>query len=136
MDKRQTALVIGRGRAVIGIAALAVPGVVNWLWLGRGGSTPQARALVRMVGIRDLALGVGTLTTVKEDTQGPEWLSMGAAADGVDAIVSLLLRDAPRRTKLVGLGAAAGAVVAMKIARDLADERAARERAAEAINAS
>jgi hypothetical protein len=136
MDKRQTALVIGRARAVIGITALALPGVVNWLWLGRGGNTPPARALMRMVGIRDLALGVGALTTVKENTQGPEWLSMGAAADGVDALVSLLLRDAPRRTKLVGLGAAASAVVGMKIARDLADERAARERAAEAISAS
>jgi hypothetical protein len=128
MDNRQLALVLGRARAVVGISAIALPGVVNFLWLGTGATNKHARALTRMLGIRDLALGVGALTSVKENTQGPEWLSMGAAADGVDALVSLLLRDTPRRTKLVGLVAATSAVVAMKVSRDLADERAALQR--------
>jgi hypothetical protein len=132
MDNRQVALVLGRARAVVGIAALALPGLLNRVMLGAGAATPHARALTRMLGIRDLALGVGALTSVKEATQAPEWVSMGAAADGVDALVFALLRDGPRRAKLVALVAGASAVVGMKVARDLADERAAEQRALDA----
>jgi hypothetical protein len=123
MDIRQAALVLARARAVIGLAALFAPGLTNRLWLGAGASTPQGRALTRMLGVRDVALGVGALTSVKERTQGPEWLGMGALADGVDALVSFGVRGAPRRTRLVGIVAAVSALGAMKLSRDLADER-------------
>jgi hypothetical protein len=124
MDNRQIALVIGRARAVIGIVSLVLPGLVNRVFLGAGAANKHAKALSRMVGVRDLTLGVGTMTSVKEQTQGPDWLSMGAVADGVDALVALAARGVPRRTKLIGIVAAANAVVSLKIARDLADERA------------
>jgi hypothetical protein len=123
MDNRQAALVLARGRAVIGIVALALPGLVNRAWLGAGAATPHAKALTRALGARDLVLGIGALTSVKENTQGPEWLSMGAVVDGVDALASLLVRGAPRRTKFVALLAAGGAVAGMKLSRDLADAR-------------
>jgi hypothetical protein len=132
MDNRQAALVLARGRAVLGLVALALPGVVNRAWLGAGAATPHAKALTRALGARDVVLGIGALTSVKENTQGPEWLSMGAVADGVDAIVSLFVRGAPRRTKLVALLAAGGAVAGLKLSRDLADERAAEQSALEA----
>jgi hypothetical protein len=125
MDNRQVALILARGRAVLGLVALAVPGVVSRLWLGAGAATPHGKALTRALGVRDVVLGVGALNAVKEDTQGPEWLSMGAVADGVDAIVSLTLRGTPRRTRLVALLAAGGAVAGLKLSRDLADQRSA-----------
>jgi len=131
MDNRQAALVLARSRAVLGLVGLVLPGVLNRLWLGAGAATPHAKALTRALGARDVVLGIGALTSVKENTQGPEWLSMGAVADGVDAIASLLVRGAPRRTKLVALMAAGGAVAGMKLSRDLADERAAARSALE-----
>jgi hypothetical protein len=124
LDTRQFALVLSRGRAVIGLSALFLPGLLNRVWFGQK-ATPQAKALTRLIGVRDVALGVGALTSVKEQTQGPEWVSMGAVADAVDAVVSLFLRDAPKRSRLLAAGAAASAVAGMVIARDLADQRAA-----------
>ena len=121
---RQSALVLARGRAVIGLVALTFPGLLNRAWLGAGAATPHAKALARMLGVRDLVLGVGALTSVKEQTQGPEWLSMGAIADGVDALVALTMPGAPRRTRLLSLFAGGAALVTLKVARDLADERA------------
>jgi hypothetical protein len=124
LDSRQLALAIARGRAVLGLVGLVLPGLLNRSFLGAGAATPHAKALMRMAGIRDVALGVGALTSIKENTQGPEWLSMGALADGVDALALLLVRGAPRRARLVSLGAAATAVATLKLSRDLADERA------------
>jgi hypothetical protein len=124
LDQRQIALVMARSRAVLGLVALVFPGLLNRAFLGAGAATPHAKALMRMAGIRDVALGVGALTSIKESTQGPEWLSMGALADGVDALAILLVRGAPRRARLVTLGAAAAAVAGLKLSRDLADERA------------
>jgi hypothetical protein len=125
MDSRQAALVVARGRAVIGLVSLTFPGVVNRVFLGAAAATPQAKALTRMVGVRDVALGVGALTSVKENTQGPEWLSMGAVADGVDGLVALALRHPPRRTRWIALFAGANAVFSLKLSRDLADARTA-----------
>ncbi len=127
MDTSQNALVASRSRAVIGIGAMLLPGAVNWVIFGSGAanrSASAAKALTRMLGVRDFALGVGALTSVKEHTQGPEWLSMGALADGIDALVLLTARGVPRRARVIGVGAAASAVFIMKLSRDLADERA------------
>jgi hypothetical protein len=125
MNSRQVALVLARSRAVLGLAALTLPGLFDRVWLGGAKATPSAKAVTRALGAREIVLGIGTLTSVKEQTQGPEWLSMGAVADGVDAAVSLLVRGAPRRTRVIALVAAGSAVGAMKVARELADERAA-----------
>jgi hypothetical protein len=121
LDQRDMALWLSRGRAVIGLTCLFAPGVVARAWVKH--STPETRALVRVVGIRDLALAVGAITNVKEASQDAEWVSMGAISDGVDAAVSLATPGLPFRARLVGLFAAGAAVTAMKLSRDLADAR-------------
>ena len=123
LDTRTTALVMGRGRAVIGLVLLFLPGVVARLWFGE--STPRTRGLLRMIGIRDLILGVGALTTTKERTMDAEWVGMGAMADAVDGVVAFTMRDVPGRGRLLGPAALGSAVVGLKVARDLADARAA-----------
>ncbi|GIU90246.1 MAG: hypothetical protein KatS3mg010_1345 [Acidimicrobiia bacterium] len=50
-----------------------------------------------MMGARDVVLGLGALTAVKERTQDAEWLAMGAVADAVDAAVSLAAPGISRR---------------------------------------
>jgi len=121
LDTRSTALVLPRGRAVIGLVLLVIPGVPARVWFGE--SSPRVRALLRMVGVRDLILGVGALTTLKERTQDAEWVGVGALADAVDGLVTLTTPQLPLRSRLVGPTALGSALVGIKLARDLADER-------------
>jgi hypothetical protein len=121
LDTRSTALVLARGRAIVGLVLLFLPGLPARVWFGE--STPRIRALLRMVGVRDLILGVGALTTVKERTQDAEWIGMGAVADAVDGFVTVTAPGLPFRSRLVGPTALASAVLGLKLARDLADAR-------------
>lgn len=123
-DHRQVALLLARGRAVNGLVMLLVPGVVGWVLFGRAGREPAARALLRLVGVRDLVLGVGAITTLKERTMDAEWVGMGAVADAVDGFVSLATSGLTPRARVVSLiGGGAGAV-GLLASRALADERA------------
>jgi len=121
LDSRSTALVLARGRAILGLVMLVLPGIPARLAFGE--SSPRIRAMVRMLGVRDLILGVGALTTVKERTQDAEWVGMGAIADAVDGLVTLTSPRLPLRTRLIGPGALAAAVLGIKLARDFADAR-------------
>jgi len=123
VDHRTVALVIARARAINGLVMLAVPGLVGRALFGAAGAQSSTRALLRLVGVRDLVLGVGAITTLKEHTMDAEWVGMGAIADGVDSLVSLLtpgLLPRSRLVALVGGGSAAAGIVA---ARALADAR-------------
>lgn len=120
---RDLAITLTRARAILGLGLLVIPGALGRAWLGRAGGAPATRAGLRMLGARDAVLGVGTLTAIKEGAHGPEWMSMAAVADGVDAAVCLVSPGIPKRTRIVGLIAAASAVLGLRLARDLADER-------------
>ena len=124
LDRRQLAILIAHGRVVIGLGALVAPGLAVRLLMGE--STPTTRTLTRMLGARDLALGIGAVTSVKERTQDAEWVSMGAVADGVDALAGLFTPGLPVRARLMGVVAAGAAAVGLQVSRELADERAAR----------
>jgi hypothetical protein len=121
LDTRATALVLARSRCIFGLVLVFAPGLAAWLWFGE--SSGRTRALLRMVGVRDLILGVGALTTVKERTQDAEWIGMGAVADAVDGIVTLTMPGLPLRGRLVGPTALGSSVLGIKLARQLADER-------------
>ena len=121
-DPRTIALVLARGRVVIGLVALLLPGLMARLVLGA--NSPNSRALLRMVGVRDVALGIGAITNVKTAEQDAEWVSMGAIADGGDALAFFVAPIGSRRFTN-GLFAAAAAGLGLAISRRLADERAA-----------
>lgn len=123
LDDRTLALTIARGRIVLGVVASLVPGVVARV--APGDSSPPTRALARMTGARDLALGVGAVTTLKEQTQDAEWVGMGAVCDLADGIALLATRRLPRRARLAGVGALATGVAGLVLARRLADLRTA-----------
>jgi hypothetical protein len=65
MDQRTTVLVIARGRIVMGLAMLLVPGIMLRVMFGRDASTRTGRVVARMFGAREVVLGVGTINTVK-----------------------------------------------------------------------
>ena len=101
---RKAALYFARGRSLLGLGLALLPGAATKIGVGK--TSPPASALMRMVGVRDLAIG------------------LGAVADGVDALALLLTPGLPKRARLVGLMAAGGAAAGMKLAWDLADQRA------------
>ena len=122
-DHRRVALAIARGRAVSGLVMLVLPGAVGWIMFGRAGRVPAVRALLRFVGGRDLVFGVGAITTIKERTMDAEWVGMGAVADAVDGVVSLLTPGITRRARVVSLIGGGAAAVGLLASRGLADER-------------
>ena len=119
---RKAALYFARGRSLLGLGLTLLPGAA--MKIGIATPSAPARALMRMVGVRDLAIGLGAVAGVREGIQAPEWLGWGAVADGVDALALLLTPGLPKRARLAGLFAAGGAVAGMKLAWDLADQRA------------
>lgn len=123
-DHRQFALVLARGRAVNGLVLLVLPGIVGRILFGKAGKLPSTRALLRLVGVRDLVLGIGAITTLKERTMDAEWVGMGAVADAVDGLVSLATPGLPKRSRLVSLVGGGAAAVGLLASRKLADERA------------
>jgi hypothetical protein len=122
-DPKQLAIYFARVRAGIGLAMVLLPGLAGRVMLGRDAGAPTSRALVRMIGIRDLVLGVGSLTALNETTHGPDWVAVCAVVDGIDAVA---LTFGPRlvlRARPTGLVAGALAAVQLELARRLADER-------------
>lgn len=120
-DNRTIALALSRGRIVFGLVLLLVPSIVLRGMLKR--SSAETRAIARLLGAREVVLGLGTLTSVKERTQDAEWLSMSAFCDGVDAVVMLAhpgMSKLGRASALIGAGSA---VLGMQIARQFATER-------------
>ena len=123
MDQRTNVLVIARGRIVMGLAMLVVPSVMLRVMFGRDASTRTARVLARMFGAREVVLGVGTITSVKERTQDAEWVSASAVADAVDGLVMAFSPGVPRRSRPAALLGGSAAVTGMLAARAFADER-------------
>ncbi|HUI48678.1 MAG TPA: hypothetical protein VL119_08275 [Acidimicrobiia bacterium] len=122
-DHRRVALILARARAVNGLVLLVLPGLVGRVLFGRAGAQPTTRALLRIVGVRDLVLGVGAITTLKEGTMDAEWVGMGAVADAVDGVVSLVTPGLLLRSRVVSFAGGGAAAIGLLAARALADER-------------
>jgi hypothetical protein len=125
MDHRTNVLGVARGRIVMGLAMLIAPGVALRVLFGRHASTQTARVLARMFGAREVVLGVGTVTSVKERTQDAEWVSACAVADAVDAAVMAFSPGVPRRSRPAAVVGSVAAVLGIQAARAFADGRAA-----------
>lgn len=112
---------IAVARVGIGIAATLTPGLMSRLQFGS--DTPSQRILVRMLGGRDLALGLGVLMAARRGSSGVRgWVEAGGLADGIDALAFARSRpgDANRRG-LTTLVAGASAAVSGWAARRLSD---------------
>jgi hypothetical protein len=124
LDARSVAVMLARGRVAVGAVALLFPRLAVGTAPGAA-SGAGARSLGRMAGIRDLVLGAGAITCVREQTLDAEWVGMGGVVDLVDGATLLLTPRLPKRARLVGLVAFGAGVAGIAIARALADERSA-----------
>ena len=106
MEARQLAVRLAGGRIAMGVVSLLAPGVVGRAMMGPDADSNGIRLLLRVVGARDLALGIGVLAALDRDAPVRGWLRASAVVDGLDLAGSLLAR---RRLRPTVFPAAAGA---------------------------
>ena len=118
MDDRDLAVNLARGRIAFGVVSLCAPGFLARTMTGR--SDGGTRLFVRMVGARDLGVGLGLHVALDRDAPTRGWLEASAVVDGIDAAAFLLARPHLRPGVLPGtVGmAAAGALLSAWLARE------------------
>jgi hypothetical protein len=113
MEPRDIAVGLSRGRIAIGAAALAMPGLASRVMFGRDGARPGTRAFARMLGGRDVALGLGVVIALDRGAPVRGWLEACALADSVDLVTCMLAgNDIPRAARLNTIVLAGGAALA------------------------
>jgi len=78
-------------RTAVGAALILAP-KVPMRFSGREEPTGASVLLMRTIGIRDLVLGLGTVTSARSDEGNGgvrRWTSMAMASDSIDTVVSL-----------------------------------------------
>jgi len=107
-------------RTSVGVALLAAPAAP--LRMGGGGEpTGAALLLMRTIGVRDLVLGLGTLTADRADDGSARWLGATLASDALDVLVGVLaVRSIGRRDAAVAAGLALAFVAGDLSARRVA----------------
>jgi hypothetical protein len=117
MEEKALAVSLARGRIAFGVVSLLAPGLLARTMTGR--SDGGTRLFVRMVGARDLGVGLGLQVALDRDAPTRGWLEASAVVDGIDAAAFLLARPHLRPGVLPGtVGmAAAGALLSAWLAR-------------------
>jgi hypothetical protein len=103
------------------VTSLLAPGLLGRAMAGPDGATGGTRLFARMVGARDLGLGLGVLLALDRGAPVRGWLEASAVVDGIDAGACVLARrDLRPRVfpAVVGL-ATAGALLSGWVAREL-----------------
>ena len=127
MEERDLAVTLARGRIAFGVVSLLAPGLLARTMIGGAESGGGTRLFVRMIGARDLGVGLGLQVALDRDAPTRGWFEASALVDGIDAAACLLARHHLRPGVFPGtLGlAAAGALLSAWLARqpDPASER-------------
>ena len=90
MDHRQLVRSLSAGRVVVGAALIVLPGSAAGPWIGPAANDPTVKVLTRAMGVRDLALGVGTMRALAAGEPARDWTLAGGVSDLVDAGATLL----------------------------------------------
>jgi hypothetical protein len=121
MKAATLAMSLARGRIAIGVAAVVAPGVATRVMGGRRKPDGIAPLFARMLGARDVALGLGTVIALDRGKPVRGWLEGSALADTVDFVACVLARDEMPPTAFgatAGLGATS-AVLGVLLSRRL-----------------
>lgn len=122
MDHRQLVRMLSVGRVVVGAALTIAPGVFGKAWVGEGATSASTKLAFRTMGIRDLALGAGTLHALSTGEPARPWVLLGALSDVVDvAATSLAIRQIPLGKALPSIAVASSAAAIGAISVDHLD---------------
>jgi hypothetical protein len=121
MEERDLAVTLARGRIAFGVVSLLAPGLVARTMTGGDESDGGTRLFVRMIGARDLGVGLGLHLALDRDAPTRGWLEASAVIDGIDVAACLLARHHLRPGVFPGtLGmAATGTMLSAWLARQL-----------------
>lgn len=114
MDAILAARALATGRIAVGLGLFIAPKRLSRIWLGREADGRFVTAVVRGLGARDVAIGVGTVVALSGDepTEDVErWVEAGIVGDLGDAVGTLLTGERDR-DRMVIVGIAAGAALA------------------------
>jgi hypothetical protein len=123
MQARTIAKQVAYGRIALGAALLARPGLLSRPWVGPIAESPGGRVALVALGVRDLALGLGSLYALHRGEGERPWLLAAALADVTDAagtaaaLRSLPSPGAPGTAALAGGSAVAGVWTAYALDR-------------------
>ena len=107
------AMTMSRLRIAIGVTAMAAPGTAARLMSGRSKAEGLEPMFARMLGARDVALGLGALIALDHGAPVRGWLEGAALADTVDAVAAVVSRRRLTPAAFAGtVGIAGGAAVA------------------------
>lgn len=111
MDERARAAAraLAAGRVLIGVSVCLAPRLAA-RWVGDVAATPGARVVIRGLGVRDAALGLGTLAALDEPAQLRRWLVLSSGCDAADLVATLAGPAAPARPAVIALAAGAAVV--------------------------
>lgn len=99
------------GRIAIGAATYAAPDLVGTVFGFKPSEDQAAAFMARLFGVRDVALGIGTLAS-KGEAQAM-WWRLGMLCDAADAATGLLAFQspgAPKRAAVMTMAVALGAL--------------------------
>jgi peptide-methionine (R)-S-oxide reductase len=112
MDQRQIVRMIAVGRVALGAFALVAPRLTSSLMFGHRTSRGPVTMATRMLGARDLALGLGMLRALDRDADPASWSAASAVADAGDTVACVLVLGAiPTSRAVPTIAASAGAAV-------------------------
>lgn len=114
MDDTRAALLLARARIAIGLAAVGAPGLAARALSGRRASGVEP-LLARMLGARDLTLGLGTVIALDRGAPVRGWLEASAFSDAADFVSSLLARSRMSPCAYVGTLALASGSAALGV---------------------
>ena len=103
------------------MTGLLAPALAGGFMTGSDGSRGGTKLLTRMVGGRDIALGLGAIIALDRGAPVRGWLEASALADGVDAVACLLAREHIPRGAFAGVVTLASAAAGLGawLAREL-----------------
>jgi len=93
MEDAKLAMSVARFRIALGVAAVISPSVAAGVMGAARGSDGIAPLLARMLGGRDVALGLGTVIALDRGKPVRGWLEGSALADAVDCVACVLARE-------------------------------------------
>ena len=112
MDDKQRAEMLNAGRTFFGAGMVLAPRLALGGWVGQDANLPAVQLIGRTMGIRDAAIGVGTLLALRDGKDAKVWLQLGLAADAVDCAATLIAarKLSTKKAFVVAAMAAAAAI--------------------------
>lgn len=99
----RTATIVAVTRIAVGGAAFVAPVTAGTVLFGSTGARPGNRFLIRLIGVRDVVLGLGLLDALRKDEAASRLAAMGALSDAADAVLTALHPRVPRRVRAVAV---------------------------------